>query len=216
MIHCVRCHTRSGGDAVFCAACGAALQEDAPGRMVEDHASPAAVRTVSLSIAGSGEAPAGRPRPLFYVIGSALVLFGLFVFGLDGTLDRPLVASAMVDARSSEARYTEIRAAADVLERLLVKLEQHLDQRAAMDPSTRAQWLAAWEAELQAAKGHYQLWGNLDATRSDARAEDAIRNALLYLVSLERLAARDDAGRTAEYEELRSSFASSLATARQP
>jgi hypothetical protein len=131
--------------------------------------------------------------------------------------ERPALMSNATGDQNLALRRAELREATAALSEQLSQLDQHLEKRWSMGDREREQWIGRWHDGLQSIKDRFHVWGTVDAHHPDARAEDALRNALLYLYSLEHVAMKDRQAATGpEYRRLRDSFEQSLVAARGP
>jgi len=148
-----------------------------------------------------------------------LVVIGS-VLSLDYMADRNDAAQASWRVQSQlggevDARRAELRAARTALQELYAELVSTYSE-GGLSEGERVNWLLRWRDQLGQVPVAYRLNINvgLGATGgTNGRAEQSLRNAMLYLTSLERAMA---AGRDAEtIASLEASFRQSLTQARE-
>lgn len=156
----------------------------------------------------------GRQMVLILVLGVASVVV------LDFMADRNQAAQASWLAQSQlggkvDARRAELRAAVTALQDLYSELVSTYSQ-GGMSEGERINWVLRWRDQLGHVPVAYRLNVNVgpgSAGGGNARAEQSLRNAMLYLTSLERaMAASRDAQTVASLD---GSFKESLEQARE-
>ena len=106
-------------------------------------------------------------------------------------------------------RSLELISAMKGLEALHRDLVERRNAVGHVDPS----WIESWRHRLVALHGRYRLDGHTNNMRNHRGAEEGLRNAMLYLSSLERK--QTMGGSAADIAALEASFARSLEEARQ-
>ncbi len=155
-------------------------------------------------------------RTLMYAIGLVLLFPVPLLLSVewDGANARPERAEERRPNAPLQRRHQRILEAAARLQQQLARLEGLLAGGRFTERRDRDAALSEWQDEMERIKAEYRIWGVVDVQHPDATAEDALRNALLYLHSLKHLAMNDPNWQTsAEFSRLRGDFESSLATA---
>ena len=222
MRQCQRCFVLNRQDAVRCVKCGTVLGNPA--------VSPAAMRLCSdpplrRSLPPRRNTPVVLPsasrgtvsKSLMYAIGLLLLFPVPLLLNLewDGADARP---GPVVEERPlppQDVRRQQIVEASALLQGQLDILEAVLrNEPGSLDGGSQEAALAQWQKEMERIKATYRIWGVVDVQHPDPTAEDALRNAYLYLHSLKHLAASDPRWETnPEYHRIRNDFTRSLATA---
>ncbi len=218
MRQCQQCFVLNNPDAVHCVRCGAVLRDPAPRRAsMRLRAQPLVPRSLPPV------APPMLPRAsrgtvsksLMYAIGLLLLfpvplLVSLEWDGADARPD-PVVEERPLPPR--DLRRQQIVAAAALLQKQLSTLEALLRDDSS-DIAARKAAFDEWQKEMERIKASYRIWGVVDVQHPDPAAEDALRNAYLYLHSLKHLAVNDRHWDTnPEYQRIRNDFTTSIATA---
>lgn len=213
MQNCQQCNTLNLPRARFCRACLAPM-----GYFVSSISMGAADVGGPSGPTGSSRSSGGRPSRTAMLLTGLVLLPCAFLFSLSwgGPLEPPAIASpqSLPQVSQDEVRRAEIQEASTALRQKLDELEHHLARRSTLSEAERGAWSTRWQDDLQNIKDRYHIWGTVDANHPDARAEDALRNALLYLYSLKHMATRDRSGvGSQDYRKVRDSVISSLSAA---
>ena len=222
MRQCQRCFVLNKQDAVRCVKCGTLLGDPAPrpaGMRLRSEPPlrrslpPRSATAVVLPSASRGTVS----KSLMYAIGLLLLFPVPLLLSLewDGADARP---GPVVEDRQlppQDVRQQQIVEASALLQHQLDTLESVLRNKSGQQSAeSREAALAEWQNEMERIKATYRIWGVVDVQHPDPMAEDAVRNAYLYLHSLKHLAANDPHWETnAEYHRIRNDFTTSLATA---
>jgi len=152
---------------------------------------------------------------VFLVLAAVILLIPLF-FSLEWNGAEAQQTKVVVQKASLpfDVRRSEVVKAAEELQSQLVSLDDFVAVRSGLSRHDQAVRMEAWQRKSEEIKAQYRIWGVVDAQHPDAVAEDALRNALLYLHSLKHLVMDDPAPeQNAEYQKIRASFEESLALA---
>ena len=215
MRQCQRCFVLNKQDAVECVRCGALLLPpwQAPPRLrvatpVPPTVSRESPRPVAVPLASRGTVS----KSLMYAIGLLLLLPVLLLVSQDwdGANAGPGAAVSEPHIPPRDVRRQQITAAAALLRQQLDSLEALLrNGPPGGEPMEAA--MRGWQGEMERIKATYRIWGVVDIQHPDPTAEDALRNAYLYLYSLKHLGATDPHWETgAEYRRVREAFLASL------
>ncbi len=219
MQHCPHCFTFNRHDVDFCRRCHAPLQS-ASLSAAPCAPEPELVNTHQLNptLEKGDLQPVGRegqwPWMLLVTSGMLLLLQTLFIpeaGHADWTWNQK---SAAVEVPSTgEQRRTEVNEVAAALRQQRAALELHysdtwLNRRARGDA-----WRAEWRRSCESLRSQYRIGGGTDASRTDTEVEEGLRNALLYLYSMEHLSSSQNAESRAGFEELGVQFEKNLAIA---
>lgn len=203
--YCGACFRTYRGVGLSCPHCGFGATPTIQPRAVAPEAPASDLNTVGSALRW------GRHALLLVLV----AVVGLFL--LDAMMDRNQAAQASWMAQSQvggqrDARRAELRAAADALERLHEELaEVYVGGR--LGGTERVAWTLRWRDQLSRVPVAYRLNAQLAVGGSNDRAEQALRNVMLYLTSLEQsYALEHDRG---ELASLEASFRLNLQTARE-
>jgi len=144
------------------------------------------------------------------------ILISVSVISLVILVDRHRQAEASISPQAQlvqqhAERQEELAKAIHQLDRLYRDMKR-VQQSQGMDAAERRTWAKDWRDRVQRVKDQYRLYGEINYTRVNAQAEDALRNATLYLSSLEASAVSSARQRPSDHER---AFIKTIDTARK-
>ncbi len=222
MRHCQECFVLNRDDASHCTRCGAVLHDQPVRRAGGERRMPSRPEgpprnVFPVPVPASSESSRGHvSRTLMYVLGLVLLVPVplLLSFEWEGAGAEPAATVESKAPSLREARRQRILEAAAQLRHQHQVLVRLAGGEPPVDPGAEPTTMAEWQSAVERIKAEYRIWGVVDVQHPDATAEDALRNALLYLHSMKHVVTTDPNWRlNPEYVRLVQEFESSLDTA---